>query len=259
MKKIQVLKHQFEFLDKFLNSNDWAHLFIGGFGSGKSYTLSVTALTCLIKHPGINIGVYSVTYDLLKLVSIPQIEARLQELNLKYTLNKSDMIFQVKNYGQIIMRSLDNPGRIIGYEHAFGLIDELDTLPKAKASTAWNMVAARNRQNIKGDINKIGVYTTPEGFNFCYDRFEKNRPEGYTLTRSKTEENTFLPPSYVQNLRSTYPEQLIDAYLNGEFVNLNGNQVYYAFDRFACNTEVTTKDFLDSDKYSNINAKLKVV
>ncbi len=243
----KLLAHQYRYVKKFLqDSSIWALLFIGGFGSGKSYTLSVTAVTLLLGFPGKNIGVYSVTYDLLKLVNIIQICARLDELGLKYRLNKADMIITVHGYGQIIFRSLDNPQRIIGYEHAFALIDELDTLSEKKASEAWNQVTARNRQKIYGFRNKIGVFTTPEGFKFCYKRWEKEIVEGYSLVRAKTRENTFLPDEYIGNLKATYPANLIEAYLEGMFVNLNGDAVYYAFDRFEHHSSETLET-LESD------------
>lgn len=234
--KVSVLKHQHEYLRMFLNDvSVWALLFIGGFGSGKSYTLSVTAVMLLLKYPGTNIGCYSVTFDLLKLVNIQQICERLDELGLKFTLNKSDMILKVHGYGKIIFRSLDNPVRIIGYEHGFALIDEIDTLPEVKATDAWNKVIARNRQRIwfKGDKirNKVGAFSTPEGFRFCYRRWDKEKIDGYELVRAKTAENTFLPPEYIDNLRASYPPHLIEAYLNGEFVNLNGGAVYHCFER----------------------------
>lgn len=254
---VKVLKHQHEFLKLFLQSTvAWALLFIGGFGSGKSFTLSVTAVTLLLKYPGVNIGCYSVTFDLLKLVNIQQICERLEELSLEYTLNKSDMIIRVHGYGKIIFRSLDNPTRIIGYEHGFALIDEIDTLPEVKATDAWNKVIARNRQRIfsngKRVRNKVGAFSTPEGFRFCYRRWDKEKIEGYDLVRAKTADNTFLPPEYIDNLRASYPPHLIEAYLNGEFVNLNGGAVYHCFERrfhsFSAN------EFFGTEKIDNVVA-----
>ena len=201
--------------------------------------LANTSVLLLLAFPGYNIGVYSVTFDLLKLVNITQICEVLDNLNLKYTLNKSDMIITVKNYGKIIFRSLDNPARIIGYEHAFALIDELDTLSKPKAEQAWNMVIARNRQKLpEGNRNKVGVFTTPEGYRFVYDRWEKNKQKGYLLLKARTVDNIYLPKEYVENLRATYPDNLIEAYLNGEFVNLNGSQVYISFNRYKCDKTI---------------------
>jgi len=241
--ELRLLKHQAAFIKVFLfESLVWALAIVSGFGGGKSYTLASTAVVLLMKYPGMSVGVYSATFDLLKLINITQISAILEMMNLKYTVNKSDMILTVHGYGRVIFRSLDNPHRIIGYEHAFALIDELDTLPQQKAERAWNMVIARNRQKLPdGMRNKVGVFTTPEGYRFVYQRWEKESKKGYKLIRARTTDNIHLPDEYVDNLRDTYSDELIEAYINGEFVNLNGTAVYSSFDRKIHDTKVIPK------------------
>jgi len=91
-------------------------LFVGGFGSGKTTTLSVNAATDLINYPGADIACYAPTYDLLKLVTQPYIEERLERAGLSFGFHKTDHIYTVPGYGRIICRSLNNPGRIIAYE-----------------------------------------------------------------------------------------------------------------------------------------------
>jgi predicted phage terminase large subunit-like protein len=44
---------------------------------------------------------------------------------------------------------------------------------------------------------------------------------GYKLYKGRTTDNKHLPKDYVANLAAQYPAQLLEAYLNGEFVNLN--------------------------------------
>ena len=124
------------------------------------------------------------------------------------------------------------------------MVDELDTLPKNKAQDAWNKIIARNRQLLpEPNRNKVGVFTTPEGFRFVYDKWERSKTDGYALIKARTRDNKYLPKEYVQNLIDTYPPQLIEAYLNGEFVNLNGAQVYSNFNRETCHSnEVVGED-----------------
>ncbi|MDO4706173.1 MAG: hypothetical protein Q4A98_08235 [Comamonadaceae bacterium] len=67
-----------------------------------------------------------------------------------------------------------------------------------------------------------------------YERWQKNPAPGYVMFRAKTEENAAnLPPGYIDNLRNTYPANLLQAYLEGEFVNLTAGSVYPEFDREA--------------------------
>ncbi|MFD2271397.1 hypothetical protein ACFS07_10355 [Undibacterium arcticum] len=40
-----------------------------------------------------------------------------------------------------------------------------------------------------------------------------------------------MPDDYIESLREDYPPQLIEAYLNGEFVNLTSGAVYPDFSR----------------------------
>ena len=48
-----------------------------------------------------------------------------------------------------------------------------------------------------------------------------------------------LPDGYIDNLRNSYPSNLLSAYLDGEFVNLTAGSVYPEFDRLLnASTEV---------------------
>ena len=52
------------------------------------------------------------------------------------------------------------------------------------------------------------------------------------MVRATTYSNEHnLPEDYIETLRSSYPAELIDAYLLGKFVNLTSGRVYRKFDR----------------------------
>ena len=53
----------------------------------------------------------------------------------------------------------------------------------------------------------------------------KAESDGYFLFRARTTDNHHLPPDYVSNLRTQYPSALLEAYLNGEFVNLSSGLI----------------------------------
>jgi phage terminase large subunit len=244
--ELRLLKHQARFLSNFRESEsgNWAEAIVSGFGAGKTHTLSSVAVVMIAENPGVHIGMYSATFDLLKLVNIPSLEKVLLSLGLDYTINKADMIMTLPQFGsKIVLRSMDNPARIIGYEHGHALVDELDTMSRSKAEEAWNQIIARNRQKLPRGRNKVGVGTTPEGYKFVYHKWHKNPPAGYRMIKARTVDNIHLPPEYVQNLLDTYPSQLIEAYLEGEFVNLNGNAVYHGFNRFENNTNLLFDTF----------------
>jgi len=259
----------------------WALAFVAGFGSGKSEIMHYIAVMIIVKFPWANVALYAPTYDLIKLNNQPRIAELLDHFGLEWTFNKQDFIFYIKGHGKIICRSMDNPSRIIAYEVFASLVDELDTMPQTRAEEAWHKIISRNRQQpplgsiipkdslvqfieteefaqLPADTmhtglfdipNKVGVFTTPEGFKFTYKKWEKEENEGYFLVRAATESNPHLTKAYIANLRASYPPQLIEAYLNGEFVNLTGGACYHCFDR-----RIHHFEFNDAanDEYSNV-------
>ena len=132
------------------------------------------------------------------------------------------------------MRTMDNPERIVGYETYRAHVDEIDTMKTEKALLAWNKIIARNRQRpegIKRPFNRVSAYTTPEGFKFVYNRWVRDVTPGYEMFQAATYSNPYLPDDYVDNLRAAYPAELIDAYIEGQFVNLTSGTVYNSYSR----------------------------
>ena len=136
---------------------------------------------------------------------------------------------------------MDTPQRIIGYEVGDSDVDELDTLKMKDAQECWRRILSRNRQKKEGGQNTVGVATTPEGFRFTYERWEHGPGPGYEIIRAPSYSNPHLPEGYIDQLREDYPEQLIDAYIEGLFVNLTTGTIYIGFDRKTCNTDIVEK------------------
>lgn len=225
--------------------------FVAGFGTGKSEVMCNSALLDSMEGGSDSIiAMYEPTYDLVRLILAPRMEEKLTDWGIRYKYNKSDNIIYTSSgqFGDFVLRTLDNPARIVGYESFRAKIDELDTLNMEHAAHAWNKVIARNRQSPRTykpitpkPANTVSVFTTPEGFRFVHDRWVVKKNPGYEMIQASTLSNPFLPEDYVQSLRDTYPGQLIDAYINGEFVNLTAGTVYYAYDRRKNSSRETIK------------------
>lgn len=217
----------------FISAREQFPAFVGGFGSGKTGAGIMRALKLKFEHPKQNVAYYLPTYDLVRMIGYPRFSEVLTNAQVKFELNKADHVLSIKGKGQIIFRTLDNPDRIVGYEVADSIVDELDTLKQPEAEHAWRQIIARNRQKkLNGELNTVGVATTPEGFKFVYDRWAKDPAEGYRLIRASTYSNERnLPAGYIDSLKRSYPPQLIQAYLEGQFVNLTAGAVYPDFDR----------------------------
>ncbi|CAH1661807.1 conserved hypothetical protein [Hyphomicrobiales bacterium] len=217
----------------FVTAEEQFPAFVGGFGSGKTYAAISRAISKKLQYPGQNVAYYLPTYDLVRTMGFPRFTESLATMGLKYKLNKSDAVIEVGSFGSIVFRTMDTPERIIAYEVADSLVDELDTLPVDKARDVWNKIIGRNRQKKPdGSLNTVAVATTPEGFRFVYNRWQKSPAPGYRLIEAPTESNAKnLPEGYIQSLRDSYPTALLAAYLDGKFVNLASGSVYPEFKR----------------------------
>lgn len=226
-KTIEILVHQ----AKFIESTAKHTALIAGYGSGKTQAGVLKVITMKMKYLGIPVAYYMPTYGLIEDVAFERFESIMDDLGIHYILNKSKFYYET-SFGRIIMRSLNNPERIVGYEVGYSLIDETDLLSTESMTEAFNKIIARNRKKLpNGDSNKTDVVGTPEGFKWAYKFFVKEKKENRVIIKGKTVDNPFLPADYIDTLSDTYSPQQLAAYLNGEFVNLTSGNVYRQFDR----------------------------
>jgi len=225
---------------QFINSTAPHPALVAGYGAGKSQAAVLRTVKLALQYPGMSFAFVEPTFDLVKLIAWPRFESILGQIGIGYELNKSDSIMRVANDSQIIFRSADNPERMIGYEVADGVIDEIDTLKTDHAAEVWSKMLGRCRQRKPdGADNTLAAASTPEGFRFVYQTWGKSPRPGYELIRAPTASNPYLPAGYIDSLRNSYSDQQLAAYLDGEFVNLTAGSVYAEFDRKANSSAAT--------------------
>jgi len=216
--------------------------FVAGFGSGKTWVGGGALCQHAWEWPKVNAGYFAPTYPQIRDIFYPTIEEVAHDWGLRtkiHETNKEVHLFAGRQYrGTILCRSMEKPGEIVGFKIGKALIDELDVMKADKAATAWRKIIARMRYKVDGLKNGIDVTTTPEGFKFVYQQFVKllrDKPalnDLYGLIHASTYDNEAnLPDDYIDSLRESYPPQLIEAYLRGQFVNLASGSVYPNFDR----------------------------
>ncbi len=217
---------------------------VAGYGSGKTEAAINRLMRLKFENPRQDVAYYLPTYDLINSIAFPRIEEFLISKKIKYSINKNEKLVKIKGHGKIILRTMDRPERIVGYEVADSIADELDTLPKDKADDVWKKIIARNRQKkVNGKPNTVAVATTPEGFKFVHDRWHKRGNDDYIIIKASTYSNAMnLPPDYIKTLEEDYPAALLAAYLHGEFVNMAFLSVYSEFDREIHKTDVDMMD-----------------
>ena len=248
---IELTEPQIEYIE----ANCKYPAMVAGFGAGKTeaavfrsiFGLINTANSCYTGKNGEKFwpvrGFYAPTFDLIRVIAWPRFETILEKLGIAYKLQKSPLNrIIIEGIGEILFRSMENPSRIIGYEHCDADVDELDTLKLEDAADVWRMILARNRQyKPDGSQNSIGTTTTPEGFRFVYQTWKQNPKTGYEIIQAPTESNPYLPDDYIDSLRQMYPSNLLDAYLYGQFVNLQSGTVYSSYDRKVCRSDETVR------------------
>ncbi len=215
--------------------------FVGGFGSGKTWVGGAAQCEHFWEHPRANLGYFAPTYSQIRDIYYPTFEEVAFTYGMRVKVNQGNHEIHVHRgrwyHGTIICRSMEKPETIIGFKIARGLMDELDVMKSTKAQQAWRKAIARLRLKFNG-LNGLDVTTTPEGFKFVYDQWVKAvraKPELaklYGMVQASTYDNELnLPDDYISSLRESYPPQLIEAYLKGQFVNLASGSVYSGFDR----------------------------
>lgn len=234
--------------------------FVGGYRSGKTF-LGCTRLCALaLEYPGIRLGYFAPTYPQIRDIFYTTIsdvaEMMGMTVDIKVSTNEVTLFYYGDVHAVIKCRSMEHPARIVGFDINHALIDEIDCMKKDKADQAWKKIVARLSssgfdesriydEELDCDLiiealgeNTVDFTTTPEGFNWVYDLFVKQLKgdaelqEFYGIVHASTRQNALnLPPDYISKLYATYPANLVDAYVDGKFVNLTSGAVYTNFDR----------------------------
>ena len=234
---INLLSHQAEFI-----SSTSRHTgLVGGFRSGKSHAGVWKTITKKLAMPKVDVAYYLPTYPLIKDIAFPKFEEALTSMNIPYTVNKSDKDI-ITPYGRIICRSMDNPELIIGYEVGYSLVDEADVLSTVKMKQVLIKILARNSVITPDGTNATDFVSTPEGFKFLYKFFIKESSKNKKLIKANTRDNPFISEAYVESLEDEYTAEELQAYLDGEFVNLTSGTVYRNFDRKLNHTDRVVKE-----------------
>ncbi len=247
---LKLNKPQFEFIShpkKF-------SAFVGGYRSGKTFVGCVRLCINALEHPGIPQGYFAPTYPQIADIFYDTIPGVAEAFGLFADIVPSNKRVHLRDskgrcLSTIVCKSMEHPGRIVGFNIAHALVDEIDCMPIKKADSAWKKIIARMSTvwPARGE-NTIDVTTTPEGFNWVYRKFVKElaanpsqRPL-YGIVHASTRQNAKnLPKDYIPSLRESYPANLVDAYIDGQFVNLVSGSVYPNFCRRLNHTDETIR------------------
>lgn len=228
--------------------------FVGGYRSGKTFVGCVRMCINALEHPGIPQGYFAPTYPQIADIFYDTMPVVAEAFGLFADIVPSKKrVYLRDNRGRclstIVCKSMEHPHRIVGFNIAHALVDEIDCMPIKKADSAWKKIIARMSTVWPGrDMNTIDVTTTPEGFNWVYRKFVRELAEDpeqrplYGIVHASTRQNAKnLPKDYISSLRKSYPANLVDAYIDGLFVNLTSGNVYPNFCRRQNHTSETIR------------------
>ena len=223
---------------EFLSVKKKFNAFVGGYRSGKTFVGCVRLWMLAAMYPGIKLGYFAPTYAMIEDIFYSTIvevgEALSDEYDAELTVDinmrrkEVKLLFDGVEYATVKCRAMENAHRIVGFDINHAQVDEIDTMKRQKADAAWKKIIAR-MSSVRDDypVNTVDFTTTPEGFNFVYELFvvqvskDKDLAAHYSLTKASTRKNAKnLPEDYIKSLYDTYPAQLVNAYVDGDFVNL---------------------------------------
>ena len=225
--KEDYFPHQWEFL----KSKKQINAYVGGFGSGKTYSfLHKTFINHITRKnkDGISNGwIIYPTYSLAEEVFVPPFLDILENKGIPYDYNVSKHTIKTA-YGNIKIFQMVKPQSIVGVSLSYCGFDEFDISSHKYCETAFNKALGRMRDC---ENPEIYICTTPEGMKYTYTLMVEKADDNKFLVRGKTQDNVYLPKSYLKLLEENYDKKLLKAYRDGEFVNLQQGQTYYQFDR----------------------------
>jgi len=221
--------------------------FVGGFRSGKTFVGCIQIVMNALEFPSIKQGYFAPTYPQIADIFYPTISEVCDRFGLSCEVFASKKEVNIIDESGCVIstvkcRSMEHPQRIVGFDLAHALIDEIDCMKMDKADHAWKKIVARLSSVVCGrGVNTASFTTTPEGYNWVYNFFVmqlEDKPElkpFYGIVHASTLKNAAnLPDDYIPKLYATYPPELVNAYVNGEFVNLTSGSVYRNYDRDLC-------------------------
>lgn len=252
----QLLPKQFEFI--FAPEEFTAYM--GGFGSGKTRAgiLKGTLLSMIPNNRGL-VGRFAATdledttqRDLLEFLH----EAKLlkEAPNAKTRRAIIYCVDPITNAptgytSEISFQHMDDPEHLRGRHIGWDWIDEVS---EVDVRAHLNLVGRLRHPPARNRYHSF-VTGNPEGHNWIYDYFfnEEELVKLSTkirLTRrglhATTFENYFLPPEYVDNMRSAYPVEWMQKYMEGSFDVFEG-QIHT---EFSYKTHIIAQDILSEGR-----------
>lgn len=211
----------------------------GSVGSAKSILLAHLAVTHCLIYSNANFGIGRLALPQLKATLVRKIREHLRDVNLDYKFIEHTGQFKFPNGSRITSVSWadGNLEKLGSYEFSSFAIEELI---ESKESRAYDKILQRvGRLPHIEDEKFIISATNPAGpSHWVFDKLIRSRAKNVHVFYSKTEDNPYLPESYIETLKERLSEKEARRMLYGEWVDDDSERIYYAY-----NPDINFRDF----------------
>ena len=197
-----------------------------GFGGGKTHSLikKMMQLSHLNRpyHGGLVVPSFT---DFTKDV-LPELEDICDKSSIEYHHQKKDNWIQFPwTQGKVYVVSAEK--KIRGPTWAYACINEVTLLTAERYKETIGRIRKKGAK-----CTQLATSGTPEGTgHWLYDVFMENPMKNSRVIYGDTRDNAEnLSPDYIQSLMDSYDSVMLDAYLKGMWVNMNGRRFYYNYE-----------------------------
>lgn len=205
---------------RFITSPAKYPAFIGGVGSGKTYSGCLRALLRL--DAGMDGVIVAPTYPLLRDVTQRTFFEWADRLGVRYSFQKAEERVEISG-AVVLFRSADAPERLRGLNLNWAYLDEAALM----SEKTWRIILGRLRV---GTNPSAWITTTPAGFNWIWKQWVDLRNPDYQMIQVASWENPFVSTDYVEGLKANYVGEFAKQEIEGDFVAFEG-LVYPEFSR----------------------------
>lgn len=198
--------------NQFLTNNARFRAFVGGVGSGKTRAGCLAVLDAPAGSTGM---IVAPTYPMLRDATLRTFTELVQSYrpSLLRMFHKAEMTAELTNGTRILFRSADDPDRLRGPNLGWFYLDEAALMTQE----AWLIMIGRLREQ----PGRAWVTSTPRGKNWLWETFTHGG-EDYSITRSSSRDNPFLPEDFIHSLQRSYTSDWLRQEVEGEFIDPAG-------------------------------------
>lgn len=209
-------------------------VYLGGYGSGKTFAGSLLGILLALKFKGIRGLVGAQTYTLVRDTTLQSYFEHLdnmklvEEVDYKWVSTEQKLVF--RNGSEILFRHFEEPNKLKSLNLGFVEIEEMSDIPY----DTFKMLLARMRQRVpkswKNFTYRIFGHTNPEiQRGWIYKTFLTSPPPNYRVISAPTTQNIYLPDGFCDELKKLYDKSYYETFVLGKTGNYTQNLVVKDF------------------------------